>query len=147
MCGIVLGEKYDLQIVWFLDIYYGKGKLKFIIKCEKNCLSYKVNIIAADWHKEPGHLHAWYWFVSMESFGVWFNQKMSTYQYRKSHCGDKTILRPSYLHNGVSYTGKMTLYWITALLSMWEGSILHSMVPTTCTAVIGQGHARSGSCM
>ena len=37
---------------------------------------------------------------------------MSSYQYKKSHCGDKTILRPSYLHNGISYTGKMTSsYW------------------------------------
>ena len=33
---------------------------------------------------------------------------MSSYQYRKSHCGDKTIFRPSYLHNGISYTGKTT---------------------------------------
>ena len=42
---------------------------------------------------------------------------MSSYQYRKSHCGDKTILRPSYLHNGISYTGKMTsLYWIRTLV-------------------------------
>ena len=41
--------------------------------------------------------------------------KMSSYQYRKSHYGDKTILRPSYLHNGISYTGKMiSLYWIRA---------------------------------
>ena len=40
--------------------------------------------------------------------GPWFNIKMSSYQYRKFHCGDKTILRPSYLHNGISYTGKMT---------------------------------------
>ena len=48
--------------------------------------------------------------------GVWFSIKMSSNQYRKSHCGDKTILRPSYLHNGISYTGKMTsLYWIRAL--------------------------------
>ena len=47
--------------------------------------------------------------------GPWFNIKMSPYQYRKSHCGDKTILRPSYLHNGISYTGKTTsLYWIRA---------------------------------
>ena len=47
--------------------------------------------------------------------GPWFNIKMSSYQYRKSHCGDKTILRPSYLHNGISYTGKKTsLYWIRA---------------------------------
>ena len=27
--------------------------------------------------------------------GPWFNIKMTSYQYRKSHCGDKTILRPS----------------------------------------------------
>ena len=31
-----------------------------------------------------------------------------SYQCRKSHCGDKTIVRPSYLHNGISYTGKTT---------------------------------------
>ena len=53
---------------------------------------------------------------------------MSSYQYRKSHCGDKTILRPSYLHNGISYTGKTTsLHWIRALeisLSCTNPSIL-----------------------
>ena len=50
--------------------------------------------------------------------GPWFNIKKSSYQYRKSHCGDKTILRPSYLHNGISYTGKTTsLYWISPLVS------------------------------
>ena len=39
-------------------------------------------------------------------------------QYRKSHCGDKTILRPSYLHNGISFTGKMSsLYWTRAQVS------------------------------
>ena len=44
--------------------------------------------------------------------------KISSYQYSKSHCGDETILRPSYLHNGISYTGKMTsLYWISPLMS------------------------------
>ena len=41
---------------------------------------------------------------------------MASYQYRKSHCGDKTVVRSSYLHNGISYTGKMTsLYWIGSL--------------------------------
>ena len=51
--------------------------------------------------------------------GAWINIKMPSYQYRKSHCGDKTILRPSYLHNGISCTGKMpSLYWIRAL--GWE---------------------------
>ena len=48
--------------------------------------------------------------------GPWFNIKMSSYQYRKSHFGDKTVVRSSYLQNGISYTGKMTsLYWIRAL--------------------------------
>ena len=45
--------------------------------------------------------------------GPWFNIKMPSYQYRKSLCGDKTVVRSSYLHNGISYTGKMaSLYWI-----------------------------------
>ena len=40
---------------------------------------------------------------------------MSSYQYRKSHCGDKTVLRSSYLHNGISYTGRTTsLHWVRA---------------------------------
>ena len=47
--------------------------------------------------------------------GGWFNIKKPSYQYRKSHCGDKTVVRSSYLHNGISYTGKVTsLYWIRA---------------------------------
>ena len=36
--------------------------------------------------------------------GPQFNIKMTSYQYRKSHCGDKTILWTSFLHNGISYT-------------------------------------------
>ena len=47
--------------------------------------------------------------------GPRFNTKMSSYQYMNPHCGDKTIVRSSYLHNGISYTGKMSfLYWIRA---------------------------------
>ena len=42
---------------------------------------------------------------------------MSSYQYRKSHCGDKTVVRSSYLHNGIFNTGKMTsLYWISPMV-------------------------------
>ena len=49
--------------------------------------------------------------------GPRFNIKMSSYQYRKSHCGDKTVVRSSYLHNGISYTGKTaTLYWFSPLV-------------------------------
>ena len=47
--------------------------------------------------------------------GARFNIKMTSYRYRKSYCGDKTVVRSSYLHNGISYTGKMSsLYWIRA---------------------------------
>ena len=45
--------------------------------------------------------------------GPWFNIKMSSYQDRSSRCGDKTIRRPSYLHNMISYIDKTTsLYWL-----------------------------------
>ena len=68
------------------------------------------------------NLHCCQWWQSWhiwELSGGWFNIKMTSYQYRKSHCGDKTILQPSYFHNGISYTGKTTsLYWIRALISM-----------------------------
>ena len=51
------------------------------------------------------------------SSGPWFTINMSSYQYKKSLCGDKMVVRSSYLHNGFSYTGKMTsLYWIRALV-------------------------------
>ena len=46
--------------------------------------------------------------------------KDATYPYRESHCGDEKVLWLSYLHNGISYTGKMTsLYWIKALDILW----------------------------
>ena len=52
--------------------------------------------------------------------GPWFNIKMSSYQYRKSRCGDKTVVRSSYLHNGISYTGKIaSLYWISPQGPFW----------------------------
>ena len=51
--------------------------------------------------------------VSAKTAGYQFYIKISSYQYRKSYCGDKTVVRLSYLHNGISYTGKMvSLYWI-----------------------------------
>ena len=56
--------------------------------------------------------------ASDRQHGPRFNMKMTSYQHRKYHCGDKTILRPSYLHNGISYTGKTTsLYWIGAMMT------------------------------
>ena len=54
---------------------------------------------------------------------------MSSYRYRKSHSGDKTVVRSSYLHNGISYNGKMSfLCWIGAqmisLPRLFNGGIM-----------------------
>ena len=50
--------------------------------------------------------------------GPWFNIKTSSHQCWKSHCGDKTILRPSYLHIGNSYSSNIaSLYWFIPLFS------------------------------
>ena len=58
--------------------------------------------------------------------GPWFNIKMPSYQYRKPNCGDKTVVRSSYLHNGISYTGKMASFnWISPLVvSRDPGSVM-----------------------
>ena len=64
--------------------------------------------------------------------GALFNVKMYSYLYRKSHCEDKTVVRSSYIHNGISFTHKMTsLYWIRAQkLSYWPGSYMKFSMPT-----------------
>ena len=69
------------------------------------------------------HMNGWVQRDTEWIAGPWFKMKMSSYQYRKSYCGDKTVVRSSYLHNGISYTGKMTsLYWFGTL------SLLHQSV-------------------
>ena len=69
--------------------------------------------------------------------------EMPSYQYRKSHCGDKTILRPSYLHNGISYNDKIaSLYWIRAqnierirsILLLWCPGSWHRHRPSATRA-------------
>ena len=63
--------------------------------------------------------------------GGWFNIKMLSYQYRKSHCGDKTVW-PSYFRNGISYTGKKTsLYWIRAQITTQGARASAAMVLTS----------------
>ena len=75
-------------------------------------------------------------FVGIYS-GPWFNIKVPSYQYRKSHCGDKTVVRSSYLHNGISYTDKMVyFYWISPLVIIasnnGQSSVLRHMVMRSC---------------
>ena len=73
----------------------------------------------------PSGLLHWNWShltvasVTVEWSWSWFNIKMSSLQYRKSHCGDKTIVRSSYLHDGNSSTCKIVpLYWIRVQKAM-----------------------------
>ena len=69
------------------------------------------------WWLSVTRCHSWD-LAFPEYTGPWFNIKMSSCQYRKSHCWDKTVIRSSYLHNGISYTGKMiSFYWIGPLVS------------------------------
>ena len=49
---------------------------------------------------------------------IWYSMyhrvKVSRVPMDKSHCGDTTVVKSSYFHDGISYTGKMTsLYWIS----------------------------------
>ena len=41
------------------------------------------------------------WIRIRLAYWGWFNIKMPSYWCRKSHCGDKTIWRSSYLHSGI----------------------------------------------
>ena len=53
-------------------------------------------------------VHAMAWWLMTP--GPWFNMKITSCQYRKSHCVS------SYLYNGIYYTGKMaSFYWISHL--------------------------------
>ena len=57
---------------------------------------------------EREHIEAW----------GWFNIKMPSSQYQKSHFGDKMMFLSSYLHNGISHCDKKTSsYWIKALVN------------------------------
>ena len=51
------------------------------------------------------------WIFTRIEPGPWFNIKMSSYQFKNSHCGDKTILYLSYLRYGISYTGKTPSFY------------------------------------
>ena len=72
---------------------------------------------------------------------------MPSYPYRKSHCGDKTMIRSSYLHNGICYTGKMsslywfgplTFNWVKVTWQEWEGTTL--VFPIMATRDIHHWH-------
>ena len=97
------------------------------MEAENGTLTVKFNKTEKAFHKVNFYFTEW--LFRQNHPGPWFNIKMTSYQYRKSHCGDKTILRPSYLHNGISYTGKMTsLYWIRAQVATNNECLVYTMM-------------------
>ena len=76
-----------------------------------------------------------WWHLTVKTLRPRFNIKMSSYQYKKSHCGHKIIVRSSYLNNGISNSGKMkSLYWIRARIAhSWESGV-------SCTFVSLNSH-------
>ena len=56
-------------------------------------------MLSPKWHKNLMIQNILQFMVSRASF-----TKMFSFQYMKSHCGDKGILQPSYIYNGISYT-------------------------------------------
>ena len=101
-----------------LQSYFTQSKvtLEDKSKCDCNHTTYSLRVAMMVYQHRCSSAFAF--IRNVVGTGPWFNIKMSSYQYRKSHCGDKTVVRSSYLHNGISYTGKMSsLYWIGALIT------------------------------
>ena len=48
--------------------------------------------------------------LSLQGFEVCFNLNVQSCHHRKSHCGDKTIIRIFYIHNEIDYTDKMAFF-------------------------------------
>ena len=76
----------------------------------------------------------------MDSFGCgsYLARRIQCFihQYKKLKCGDKTILWPTYIHTGISFTGKnISLHWIRALFYVEWCSTISSFLPTAMFAV------------
>ena len=102
----------------------------------------------AEWQHGGGLLTWHVWEEDLGEAGPQFNIKTSSYQYRKSHCGDKTVVRSSYLHSGIPILIRCHLYieswpwkeswssetkcypWTVAgdIPQQWEGDIVSSSV-------------------
>ena len=57
-------------------------------------------------------------FLGIYCIGPQFKMKKQSYQYRKFHCGDKIVIRLSYLYHGICYTCKTSLYQVEAMLCL-----------------------------
>ena len=103
---------------------------------------YDISVYLRNMQRGSGHVGSpakacqftWMYLLTTTSMalypGPWFNIKMSSYQYRKSHCGGKTVIRSSHLHHGISCTDKMTFYidsapWSYCSLALSRRHVLH----------------------
>ena len=60
-----------------------------------------------------------------------YQYKITYYPYREYHCGDKTILRQSYLNNGISNSGKMAALYSGPRLTCPNFEVFHSKAITS----------------
>ena len=129
-CHVLLNAMYQTAKALCIRIncasatrHVQKGHYDMILKLEitnQNNFENVVEKIEVTWRNMP------YMRTCEPEAGPWFNIKMPSYKYRKCHCGDKTIIRPSYLHNRISCTGKMaSLYWIRSQLSRYQEKYLN----------------------
>ena len=92
--------------MWSFDVF-SVVRLSKLMNKQSNCQT--------PWHSREGSKVL----AMFRCPGDWFNIKMPVYQYRETYCRDKTILRPSYNHNGISYTGETSLYWNSGLFFIY----------------------------
>ena len=78
-------------------------------------------------HQDP-LLVAFTYQTCVPETGPWFNIKMSPCQYRKSHCGDKTVVRSSYLIMGFPILVRRHLYIESGPRYLGRGKKLHPPV-------------------
>ena len=50
---------------------------------------------------------------------------VSFYQTNTVHCGDNTVVRPFYIHNGISGTDKTSLYWCVVWIELYQQEIVN----------------------
>ena len=98
---------------YYITVNYKKWL--FALKCIKTylCFSYILQLMITFYVIS---IYALFWSFRLSlSFGsFWFNINMS-YQHKEPHCGDKTIVRSSGLHDRESYTGGASLYLMRPL--------------------------------
>ena len=84
----------------------------------------------------------WYCTQQSKDFTTLIQYKDVAYQSRKSHCGDTTVVRLSYFHNGNSFIGKTSsFYWnslqteLNNTLHQWDRKYLLWIIYQNCWVV------------